>query len=147
MKITEIKATIVAGSRPWVYVRVATDEGLYGLAEAYPIRGVIDVLHSQLEELLIGQDPLVIEPLYNRLLARTPGQSTGGTTLAVTINLLKAGTLPKDESIVVCITGNGYKTANVMANRLTKPTMLGRSLREFEAFLAERAGQSAEASA
>ncbi|MEE3260149.1 MAG: mandelate racemase/muconate lactonizing enzyme family protein [Candidatus Latescibacterota bacterium] len=82
MKITEIKATIVAGSRPWVYVRVATDEGLYGLAEAYPVRGVIGVLHSQLEELLIGQDPLAIEPLYNHLLARTPGQSTGGTTLA-----------------------------------------------------------------
>ena len=80
MKITEIKATIVAGSRPWVYVRVATDEGLYGLAEAYPVRGVIGVLHSQLKELLIGQDPLAIEPLYNHLLARTPGQSTGGTT-------------------------------------------------------------------
>ena len=82
MKITEIKTTIIEGSYPWVYVRVATDEGLYGLAEAYPIRGVIDVLHRQLEELLIGQDPLAIEPLYNHLLERTPGQSSGGTTLA-----------------------------------------------------------------
>ena len=84
------------------------------------------------------------------LLSQTEGiftEPAGGTTLAVTIKLLKAGALPKDESIVVCITGNGYKTANVMANRLPKPTLLGRSLREFEAFLAERAGQSADASA
>ena len=82
MKITEIKATIVEGSYPWVYFRVLTDEGLYGLAEAYPVRGVIDVVARQLEEFLIGQDPLAIEPLYNYLLERTPGQSTGGTTLA-----------------------------------------------------------------
>ena len=73
------------------------------------------------------------------LLARTEGiftEPAGGTTLAVTINLLKAGTIPTDESIVVCITGNGYKTSNVMADRLPEPTRLGRSLREFEAFLA-----------
>ena len=82
MKITEIKATIVEGSYPWVYFRVLTDEGLYGLAEAYPVRGVIDVVARQLEEFLIGQAPLAIEPLYNYLLERTPGQSTGGTTLA-----------------------------------------------------------------
>ena len=73
------------------------------------------------------------------LLARTEGiftEPAGGTTLAVTINLLKAGAIPTDESIVVCITGNGYKTSTVMADRLPEPTRLGRSLREFEAFLA-----------
>ena len=73
------------------------------------------------------------------LLARTEGiftEPAGGTTLAVTINLLKAGTIPTDESIVVCITGNGYKTSNVMVGRLPEPTQLGRSLQEFEAFLA-----------
>ena len=73
------------------------------------------------------------------LLARTEGiftEPAGGTTLAVTIKLLQAGAIPTDESIVVCITGNGYKTSNVMAKRLRKPTRLGRSLRDFEAFLA-----------
>ena len=72
------------------------------------------------------------------LLARTEGiftEPAGGTTLAATINLVRAGTIPKDESIVVCITGNGYKTSNVMAERLVEPTRLGRSLRGFEAFL------------
>ncbi len=78
------------------------------------------------------------------LLARTEGiftEPAGGTTLAATINLLKAGAIPADESIVVCITGNGYKTSNVMEGRVPRPTQLGRSLREFEAFLAEHATQ------
>ena len=82
------------------------------------------------------------------LLARTEGiftEPAGGTTLAVTINLLKAGVLPTDESIVVCITGNGYKTSNVMADRLTRPTTLGRSLSEFEEFLAKRAAEKSAA--
>ena len=80
------------------------------------------------------------------LLARTEGiftEPAGGTTLAATINLLKAGAISKNESVVVCITGNGYKTSNVMADRLAQPTQLGRSLREFEAFLADRAEQPA----
>jgi threonine synthase len=75
------------------------------------------------------------------LLARTEGiftEPAGGTTLAATINMIKAGVLPPDESIVVCITGNGYKTSDVMADRLTRPTLLGRTLKEFEAFVEER---------
>ena len=76
------------------------------------------------------------------LLASTEGiftEPAGGTTLAATINLLKADAIPRDESIVVCITGNGYKTANVMAGRQEPSTRLGRSLGEFEAFMAMRA--------
>ena len=75
------------------------------------------------------------------LLARTEGiftEPAGGTTLAVTIKLIEQGVIPRDESTVVCITGNGYKTADVMAPSLAPPTLLGRSLREFEAFMADR---------
>lgn len=75
------------------------------------------------------------------LLARTEGiftEPAGGTTLAATIKLLEAGAIPKDESLVVCVTGNGYKTAHVMADRQPELTMLGRSLREFEAFMESR---------
>ncbi|MDG2161015.1 MAG: pyridoxal-phosphate dependent enzyme [Acidimicrobiales bacterium] len=80
------------------------------------------------------------------LLARTEGiftEPAGGATLAATINLLNAGVIPRDESIVVCITGNGYKTANVMTDQLAQPTHLGRSLREFEEFLAEHSASPA----
>ena len=89
-------------------------------------------------------DPEILDAIG--LLARTEGiftEPAGGTTLAATINLLNAGTIPRDESIVVCVTGNGYKTSNVMTDQLTEPTRLGRSLGEFEAFLAEHSTQPA----
>ena len=76
-----------------------------------------------------------------QLLARTEGiftEPAGGTTLAVAVKLIQDGTIPGNESIVVCITGNGYKTTDVIAPRLEKPTPLGRSLREFESFMKER---------
>ena len=82
MEITSIQTIIVEGSYPWVYVRVGTDAGLFGLAEAYPVKGVIGALEEQIKPLLLGRDPLNIEPLYTHLLERTPGQSSGGTTLA-----------------------------------------------------------------
>ena len=75
------------------------------------------------------------------LLARTEGiftEPAGGTTLAVTRKLVEQEVIPRDESTVVCITGNGYKTADVMAPSLATPTALGRSLAEFEAFMAGR---------
>lgn len=81
-----------------------------------------------------------------RLLACTEGiftEPAGGTTLAATIKLLESGAIAPDESIVVCITGNGYKTSNVMADQLAAPTRLGRSLREFEEFLASQSAQPA----
>ena len=74
-----------------------------------------------------------------RLLARSEGifaEPAGGTTLAATIKLVQRGVIPKDESVVVCITGNGYKTSDVMADRVRRPTELGRSLNEFQEFFA-----------
>ena len=80
-------------------------------------------------------DAQIIDAIH--LLARTEGiftEPAGGTTLAVTISLVEQGVIPKDESVVVCITGNGYKTSDIMAASLRRPTELGRSLKEFEAF-------------
>ena len=75
------------------------------------------------------------------LLARTEGiftEPAGGTTLAVTIKLIREGVIQKSESTVVCITGNGYKTVDIMAPKLEKPINLGRSLGEFQTFMADR---------
>jgi threonine synthase len=72
-----------------------------------------------------------------QLLAETEGiftEPAGGTTLAATIDLVRRGAIPRDESIVVCVTGNGYKTAEVVANRLTAPVRLSRAFKEFEAW-------------
>ncbi|MBI2820689.1 MAG: threonine synthase [Acidobacteria bacterium] len=81
-----------------------------------------------------------------RLLAETEGiftEPAGGATLAATIALIEQGRIPPDESVVVCITGNGYKTGEVMRGHVVQPIELGRSLQEFKEFLAERpAGRS-----
>ena len=72
------------------------------------------------------------------LLAETEGiftEPAGGTTLAATMQLIERGVIPRDESIVVSITGNGYKTSEVVRDRVARPVQLGRSLQEFDAFL------------
>src|SRR5919197_802159 len=69
------------------------------------------------------------------LLARTEGiftEPAGGTTLAATRALIRQGAIKRNESVVVCITGNGYKTAEVMMDRVAKPVTIGRSLADFE---------------
>ncbi|HEX6465449.1 MAG TPA: threonine synthase, partial [Vicinamibacterales bacterium] len=73
------------------------------------------------------------------LLAETEGiftEPAGGATLAGAVSLIRRGVIPKNESVVVCITGNGYKTASeVLAGRIAKPVEIGRSLKDFEDYL------------
>ena len=86
----------------------------------------------------IATDDEIIDAIA--LLARTEGiftEPAGGTTLAATISLINDGVIPKTDSIVVCITGNGYKTSDVIAGSIERPTELGRSLKEFQKFFAE----------
>jgi threonine synthase len=69
------------------------------------------------------------------LLARTEGiftEPAGGTTLAATRALIKRGAIKRHESVVICITGNGYKTADVMLDRVIKAVEIDRSLADFE---------------
>jgi threonine synthase len=76
------------------------------------------------------------------LLARTEGiwtEPAGGTTLAAAIKLIKSEKIPKDETIVVCITGNGLKTVEAVADRLPLPEAIPASLEAFDRHLAERA--------
>jgi threonine synthase len=70
-----------------------------------------------------------------RLLAETEGiftEPAGGTTLAATIDLIERGIIPRDESIVVSVTGNGYKTTEAVSNVVTEPVRLSRTFKEFE---------------
>jgi threonine synthase len=76
-----------------------------------------------------------------QLLAHTEGiftEPAGGTTLAAAIDLVERGVIPRDESIVVCVTGNGYKTAEVVADHLAKPVHLSRAFKDFESWWATR---------
>jgi threonine synthase len=76
-----------------------------------------------------------------QLLAETEGiftEPAGGATLAGAIALIRRGIIARADPTVVCITGNGYKTAaETLGTRLQRPAVIGRSLDEFEAFLRE----------
>jgi len=74
-----------------------------------------------------------------QLLACTEGiftEPAGGTTLAVTKTLIQRGVIKSNESVVVCITGNGYKTAEVMRDHVEPPVTIGRKLSDFERVVA-----------
>ncbi|MGE4056922.1 MAG: threonine synthase [Vicinamibacterales bacterium] len=76
-----------------------------------------------------------------RLLAETEGiftEPAGGTTLAGAIDLIQRGVIPPDESVVVCVTGNGYKTTEAVSDKVADPVRLGRGFKEFEAWYEAR---------
>ena len=57
------------------------------------------------------------------LLARTEGifaETAGGTTLAVARKLIEQGRIPRDEEIVLCITGNGLKTQDAVFDAIER---------------------------
>jgi len=77
-----------------------------------------------------------------RLLAETEGiftEPAGGTTLAAAIDLVNRGVIPRDESIVVCVTGNGYKTTEVVSDKVAAPVRLTRAFKDFETWYESRA--------
>ena len=74
------------------------------------------------------------------LLARTEGiftETAGGVTLAATKKLIEQGVIPRDESIVVCITGNGLKTVEALGSRLAEAVRIRPSLAAFDRALAD----------
>ncbi|MFA4842826.1 MAG: threonine synthase [Candidatus Omnitrophota bacterium] len=71
-----------------------------------------------------------------KLLAETEGiftETAGGVTLGVTKKLIAQGKIPKDESIVVCITGNGLKTQEAVKDKIGHPLRIKPNLASFEA--------------
>ncbi len=75
-----------------------------------------------------------------RLLAETTGifaETAGGTTVACAKKLIDSGAIPRDESIVLCITGHGLKTQEAIAGKVGEARVIKPSLREFEALIAD----------
>jgi threonine synthase len=74
------------------------------------------------------------------LLSRTEGifaETAGGVTVAVARKLIEQGRIPRDEEIVLCITGNGLKTQDAVADGVEKVTVIAPSLDEFSGLLSE----------
>jgi threonine synthase len=75
-----------------------------------------------------------------KLLAETEGifaETAGGVTLGVAKKLIASGKIPREDSVVVCVTGNGLKTLDAVERHVGKPREIKPSLREFEALLAQ----------
>ena len=82
----------------------------------------------------MATDGEIVEAI--RLLARTEGiftEPAGGTTVAVTKKLIEQGRIPRDESIVICVTGNGYKTVEAVDGAVEPSFTIGSRLGDFDA--------------
>jgi threonine synthase len=56
----------------------------------------------------------------------------GGTEVAVTRKLIQKGRIPRDDSIVISITGNGYKTLEAVARSVEQPYTIKATLENFD---------------
>ena len=94
------------------------------------------------ESLGYAADPTDEEILAGMtLLAATEGiftETAGGVTVAAAKQLIDSGVIPRDESVLLCITGNGLKTQEVVFNVLKPPLSIKPSLKSFDQVIAER---------
>ena len=78
-----------------------------------------------------------------KLLARTEGiftETAGGVTVASAKKLIDEGSIPKNESIVLAITGNGLKTQEAIQHVVGEPTEIEPNLAAFEKQVMKKAG-------
>ena len=87
MKITDIKTFLVdatppggwgGGGRNWLFVKVETDEGIYGWGEASGWPRVIETAVQDLKIILIGLDPTRIELIWQKMLLGMMGHGLTG---------------------------------------------------------------------
>ena len=84
-------------------------------------------------------DPEIIDSI--KLLAETEGifaETAGGVTAGVAAKLIQQGRIAKDETTVVCITGNGLKTTDAIAADFPATEVIEPKLDAFEALLHEQ---------
>jgi threonine synthase len=73
-----------------------------------------------------------------QLLARSEGvftETAGGVTVGTARKLIRQDRILPDETTVLCITGNGLKTTDVLAGKYEAEIPIAPRLREFEVFL------------
>jgi len=81
-------------------------------------------------------DEEIIEGM--KLLAETEGiftETAGGVTLGVAKKLIEKGLIPKDEVIVLSITGNGLKTQEAILGKVGLTQVINAKLNEFDSLV------------
>ena len=98
-------------------------DGMFALQVARESRGGFEAV----------TDREIVEAM--RLLAETEGiftETAGGTTIAILRKLAREGAFDPDETVVAYITGNGYKTLEVVADGLEEPVAIAPTWEDFE---------------
>jgi len=73
-----------------------------------------------------------------KLLARAEGifaETAGGVTVAVTKKLIESGKIGRDETTVICVTGNGLKTQEALNGQTISPYYIKPNIGSFEEVL------------
>jgi L-alanine-DL-glutamate epimerase-like enolase superfamily enzyme len=90
VRIRDLQAMVLQGGRTYTLVKVVSDDGMYGIAEAYGTPGVgVKEQILSLKPWLVGKDPLEIDLLYTRMGEGTP-QLSGNRTDGSAHNLMRA---------------------------------------------------------
>jgi len=100
LKITDIKTFLMmAGSpaskestswsaRNWCFVKVYTDEGITGLGEGSGWPRVVETAINDLKPIVIGEDPMNIERIWQKMLVSTMGAGMTGTPGSGSMNAI-----------------------------------------------------------
>ena len=100
MKITDIKTFLMmAGSpaskestswskRNWCFVKVYTDEGITGIGEGSGWPKVVETAINDLKPIVIGEDPMNIERIWQKMLISTMGAGMTGTPGSGSMNAI-----------------------------------------------------------
>jgi threonine synthase len=70
-----------------------------------------------------------------KLLAKTEGifaETAGGVTVAVTKKLIDSGKISRDETTIICVTGNGLKTQEALNGHTVSPYFIKPHISSFE---------------
>ncbi len=87
----------------------------------------------------VATDEEIVEGM--KLLAQTQGvftETAGGVTVAVARKLIEQGRIPREESIVLLITGNGLKTQEAVVDHIGKPIRIKPTMESFEEQVKEK---------
>ncbi len=90
MKITEVKTFLMSGggSRNWCFVKVFTDEGIYGVGEGSGWPRVVRTAVDDLANVIVGEDPMDIERLHQKMIVAMMGHGMTGTPGSGAINAI-----------------------------------------------------------
>ena len=100
MKITDIKTFLMMAGEPaskestswsarnWCFVKVYTDEGIIGLGEGSGWPMVVETAINDLKPIVIGEDPMNIERIWQKMLVSTMGAGMTGTPGSGSMNAI-----------------------------------------------------------